>query len=108
MVTVYDWGQHDFKPGENVRQRWVEIVFSAMVKLGVVGGMLSVVPAKSRWGTCNKALGGQSLSVLCFRVGPRSLRKAFPKWEDKEPSHIEDETEDFHKVVRSKIWRSLL
>jgi hypothetical protein len=97
----------DSSPGA-LRKATADVVYAALSSSFMFGG-LKTVPAASRCGTCSKVLSSQVCAEMCHGLLNRALKIAFPKW--KAISDQMDEEErgnvDFHKQVRSKIWRCL-
>lgn len=101
-------------PGSNEeavdRDALCQGVFSAIVSAGLLGGVCNVIPAKSRWGTCAQALASQMCGCLCHSVLPRALKRAFGNMFARQlaESEVADDGDDnFRKVLRSKIARSI-
>ena len=78
-------------------------VYGSLVAVGICGGTHSSKPSKSRWGTCNEALGEQANGFFCHDISARLWAFTFPRWEL--PLSTTPENADFHTVVRGKIYR---
>ena len=102
----YDWRVGrlaTYAPG-GTRQSACDRVYSAIVGIGFFGGLFSVVLAKSRWGTCNQALGKCVAGCSCHLIVPRVWIFTFPKAWVQAPLVGED-ADDYHRITQGKIFR---
>ena len=74
---------------------------------GCFGEMVSSSPAQSRWGTVRKAAAANVLSKLVHGVGVRVWRGAFLDVMSEPTITLSLDQDDFHKVLRSKIQRTV-
>jgi len=79
--------------------------FTALVMVGIFGGVYSGTPSISRWMSSSQLLCFISAGWSIFAILPRAFALAFSTWEV--PRSMQD-TDDFHFVVRSKVYRSKL
>jgi Ni/Co efflux regulator RcnB len=61
-------------------------------------------PSKNRWGTLHEALKEQAPGLMVLRSLPRSVRRAFGRWQDGDPGA--DDPEDYRQHMRCKCWRA--
>ena len=88
-----------------VRDELVAYVTDCIWMAGAFGQLCHVKPARHRWGTVTKACSGQCLSRLLYGIGKRVWRVAFP--DVIAQPRIDAADDDFHKVIKSKIQRSV-
>jgi hypothetical protein len=96
----FDNGNADLDRAEVVRN-----FVQACVEVGLFGDLTSCTPAKNRWLTCSEVLSLVTAGQLTHRLLSRTWELAFPQWEI--PQNVAD-SDDWHKIVRAKIYRSKL
>jgi len=86
-----------------VTQRDIQVTnfFSAVVAVGLFGGLNSSTPATSRWLSTAIVLALVLAGCTVFGLLPRAWRLAFGEWTI--PRGVPDN--DFHRMIRSKCYR---
>lgn len=87
------------------REVQVNNVVGAILGAGICGGLNHTVPAKSRWLTTAGCLAHLCFGMQVHGILPRVWRLAFGEWSI--PRAVDD-PDDFHRVVRSKVYRAKL
>ena len=78
---------------------------AALLGVGILLENSGGVASKARWLSSSLVLASILLGFLTHSILPRSWAIAWPQWHiDRAP----DETDDFHRFVKSKIYRSKL
>ena len=85
------------------REVIVENFITACVEAGFFGHRDSRAPAKNRWLTTAACLGLISLGMIVHRILPRVWMLTFPKYEI---PRGQTDVDDFHRLIRAKIWRA--
>ena len=83
--------------------RCVDNYVSALIGIGIFGALCCLEPAKNRWLTCAECLALVVCGMMFHMFLPRVWRLAYGEYEV--PVHVTD-SDDFHKWVRSNIWRA--
>ena len=80
-------------------------MIAAFVMLGIFGGMNNIIPQKSRWLSTAVCLAALLAGMMLHSILPRVWAKAFGEWHI--PRAVGEE-DDFHRMVRSKVYRAKL
>ena len=92
--------------GNYSRAACVENFFAAVVAAGLFGGLNNIVPAKSRWLSTSYCLATLVAGMAFHKLLIRAWELAFSDWHREAPGDVD--VDDFHKVTRSKAYRSKL
>ena len=88
--------------GETSRTVSVDHLFHALEAVGIFGGLVNTIPAKSRGLTASHILCIIVFGCMMFNLLPRAWFEAFAFWSI--PAGVRD-LDDFGKMVRSKAYR---
>lgn len=96
---------------DDLRRQTCEQVAAAVLGSGLFSH--HGTPAKSRWGSCARALSAQLCALALHDLLGRALRRAFPTYitdevEECASAGAPQEDSDYHKQVKSKIRRVLM
>ena len=80
--------------------------FHAVAEGGLIMGLDSLMPSKSRWGSFSAVLGAEIAGCMVFAILPRVYTRAHQKF--KAEAEAADFDADYATVVRGKVWRSMV
>ena len=99
--------QHYCRGCCRTREETCKKVYATIIGLGLLTTSSSNDPVPHRWMTCTESFAEQNVGKVVHANLPRTVARAFA---DSKPfkGSSGDQQDDFHKYLRSKVWRSKL